>query len=62
MTNHDMLAFIYENGPCTHIDIDFAFGCGLCSVTFAALELAFAGLLGYDVEAGLFSYSGDAWI
>ncbi len=62
MTNHDLLAFIYESGPCTHVDIDLEFGCGLCSVTFKALELAFADLVDYDVESGLFIYSGDAWV
>lgn len=60
MTGHEMLAFIYENGPCTHID--FEFGCGLASITFKSLDLVFAGLVAYDVENGLFSYSGDSWV
>lgn len=62
MTNHDLLAFVYENGPCTHVDIDFEFGCGIPDVTFATCWLMLYGLLTYDIELGLFSYSGDEWI
>jgi len=62
MTNHDMLAFIYQNGPCTHVDVDCEFGCGLADVTLKAVDLVFANLIDYDVENGLFIYSGDAWI
>lgn len=61
MTNHDLLAFIYDNSPCTHLDIDFEFGCGVASVTFRAADLVFADLIEYDIENGLFFYSGAAW-
>lgn len=62
MTNHDMLAFIYENGPCTHIDIDFEFGCGCSKATFVGIELMHSDLLDYDPELGLFSYAGESWV
>lgn len=62
MTNHDMLAFVYENGPCTHIDIDFQFGCGVGRVSVIAHRLMMAGLLDYDSELGLFVYREDAWL
>lgn len=58
MTNHDMLAFIYENGPCTHYDIEFAFGCSQARIAVVSFELMVSGLLNYDPEEMLFSYAG----
>lgn len=57
MTNHEMLAFVYENGPCTYIDIEFEFGCSQSRTALIGASLMLSGLLEYDRESMTFRYA-----
>lgn len=62
MTNHDMLAFIYENGPCTHTSISEALNISIAAASFCCARLMLIGLIDFDVDSSTFFYSGDAWV
>lgn len=62
MTNHEMLAFIYANGPCTHTMIADSLGCSVARVSFCCTGMMLSGLLDFYSETSSFVYSGDSWV